>query len=62
MSVERPDWNELYKHEGKRSTLYLYENTRTGEVDLVQVNDDGESITSRLDPSSVTSMIKALNA
>ena len=37
-------WKELFKVDSESSTLQVYVNTGTGELEVVQMNDDGEAI------------------
>jgi len=59
---QSPEWCEVFQHKGKRSTLYLYENTLSGVVDLVQINNEGESITTQLEPDAVEALLDSLGA
>lgn len=38
----RYPWRELVTLDGSASTLQVYVNTQTGEVEIVQMNDEGE--------------------
>lgn len=58
----RTEWREVFQHRGKRTTLYLYENMNDGSIDLVQINDQGESITTQLNQDAVNSLLDALGA
>jgi len=37
-------WKEAFALDGPNSTLQVYVNERTGEAEIVQMNDDGEAI------------------
>ncbi len=43
-------WREVYRHSDDENgvTLVVFINDRTAELDIVQTNDEGESITTRL--------------
>lgn len=40
----RSPWREVFSSDGETTSIQLYMNSRTGEVEIVQTNDDGESI------------------
>jgi len=54
------EWCEKFRFEGKRSTLYLYENVITHEFDFVQINDLGESITTRVPFDAVDQVMNSI--
>lgn len=41
-------WKEAFSSDSETSTLQVYVNERTGESEVVQMNDDGEAIRSQL--------------
>jgi hypothetical protein len=43
-------WREAFKADGADSTVQVYTNDRTGELEIVQMNDEGETIRTTLDP------------
>ena len=38
------EWHEVMTYENVNSTLQIYINDKTGELDIVQMNDDNEAI------------------
>jgi hypothetical protein len=62
MSKQHTDleWHEIFRLDGKRTSLALFEETATGTLDIVQTNDEGESITTRLESGFVTELITSL--
>jgi hypothetical protein len=44
LSSVRYPWKEAFVADGEVSTLQVYVNTRTGQAEVVQTNDDGEAI------------------
>lgn len=60
LSDVRYPWKELATIDGPNSTLYVYSNTQTGEAEIVQMNDDGESIRTVLAPEDVAVLQAAL--
>jgi len=45
----KDDWKEVFTTDGPNTTLQVYVNTRTGEAEIVQMNDEGEAIRTTLD-------------
>lgn len=41
-------WKEVCAFDAETSTLQFYVNKRTGEIEVVQMNDDGEVIRTQL--------------
>jgi len=56
------EWHEIFRLDGKRTSLAIFEETTTGTLDVVQTNDEGESITTRLESGFVTELISSLIA
>lgn len=56
----RYPWREIISLKTSRTTLQVYTNTLTGEVEIAQMNDEGESIRTSLDRTSVTKLTSAL--
>lgn len=59
----RLDWEEVFQHECtiNGTVLHVYLDKRTGAVDVVQMNSDGESITTHLGPFAGESFRKAIS-
>lgn len=53
-------WRETLTVDGESSTLQVYVNQRTGEVEIVQMNDEGESIRTTLDPDDAALLSAAV--
>lgn len=53
-------WHEVLSVDGPSSTLHVYVDDRTGDVEIVQMNDDGESIRTVLCSVDVDGLITAL--
>jgi hypothetical protein len=48
----KADWEQLFEHECSvtKTSLHVYVDKRTGAVDIVQCNAEGEAITTHLQP------------
>lgn len=46
-------WKTVFTSEDERTTLRVYRNTETGEIEVVQLNNDNESIATCLDETCV---------
>ena len=57
----RYPWHEVFTADGPASTLQVYVNVRTGEVEVVQMNDDGEVIRTPIDSINAAIMSAALH-
>jgi hypothetical protein len=44
LDERRKDWVEIFSTDGPSSMLQVYVNKRTGEAEVVQMNDDNEAI------------------
>lgn len=53
-------WEEVFATDGPNSTLQVYVNKSTGEVDIVQMNDDNEAIRISLDPVARAELARVL--
>ena len=53
-------WHEAFRADGPGTTMQVFVNDRSGEVDVVSSNDDGESITVSLDPVQRSALLAAL--
>lgn len=58
----RYPWREVITVDGNASTLQVYKNTQSGEVDVVQMNDDGETIRTVLTPADAELLHEALGS
>lgn len=38
------EWKQVFSHDGEYSTLQVYVNNISGELEVVQMNDEGEAI------------------
>lgn len=54
------DWVLLFSAKGSTSTLYVYWNHTSRVVDVVQVNDDAESITTQLTAEKAIDLLTKL--
>ena len=45
-------WKKLFIEEGERTSLYVHRDAVTHEVVIVQVNDEGESISTSMSQST----------
>lgn len=53
-------WREVFRHEGEYSSLRIYVDDISGEIEVFQMNDDSEAIRSCLPPEQSRSLIEAL--
>jgi hypothetical protein len=53
-------WEEVFTTDGPNSTLQVYVNKKTGEIDIVQMNDDNEAIRTSLDPVAREELARVL--
>lgn len=51
-------WRSVFAVDGESSTMYVYVNDISGEVEVVQMNDEGEAIRTTLDATD-SAMFKA---
>lgn len=54
------DWSELMTVAGVNSTLTYHYNQKEGIMDVVQVNDDGKSIATRMSSEGIGLLISLL--
>jgi len=57
----RNEWKEVFTTDGPDSTLQVYVNRRTGEAEIVQQNDDNETIRTTIDIADAQLLIAALS-
>lgn len=57
----RDDWHEAFTADGHSSTLRVYVNKHTGELEVVQMNDEGEAIRTVFNRSDTLSMLAAIS-
>lgn len=55
-------WREVFSREDFATDLQIYINDRTGDVEVVQVNAEGEALTTCLSADDVQNVLKALMA
>lgn len=53
-------WNEVFVHDGEHSTLQVYRNDGTGELEIVQMNNEGEAIRTCLSTVDSACLIEAI--
>ena len=54
-------WKEVFKVETELTTLQVYMNTGTGELEVVQMNDEGEAIRTCLSTVDSVSLSMAVS-
>ncbi len=57
-------WNEKLRHYDpvNGTTLSVYVNDKTNEIDVVQTNDEGESITTHLSAASFDALFSKMSS
>lgn len=53
-------WKEILTVDNECNTCHVYLNTGTGEIEIVQINDDGESIRTQFDTVETASLVSAI--
>ena len=53
-------WRETYSHDGENGTLQTYVNSKTGELEIVQMNDEGECYRSCLSRQDASDLLQSL--
>ncbi len=53
-------WKKIFSSSDSNSTVEVFTNDKTGDIDIVQLNDDGKSIRTSLDPESAALFLAAL--
>ena len=56
----RYPWREVSAVDGTASTLRVYHNASTGELDVVQMNDDDESVRTIVPANEARELLRAL--
>lgn len=56
----RYPWREALTIKSAQTTLQVYVNDETGEVELAQMNDEGEAIRTALDPIEASLLLATL--
>lgn len=54
------DWKEVYSTDGQNSTLQVFVNKKTGEAEVVQMNDDNEAIRTYLSARDLYNLVDVL--
>jgi hypothetical protein len=54
-------WEEVYTTDGPNSTLQVYVNRKTGETEVVQQNDDNETIRTPLSFEDAVMLLSAVS-
>jgi hypothetical protein len=57
---QREPWEEVFSFDGPNSTLQVYANQKTGEIEVVQMNDDNEAIRTVISGLNVDHLILGL--
>jgi hypothetical protein len=60
LADHRYPWKEIYSMDSDASTVQVHANRSTGEIDIVQMNDDDKVIRSTLSRTDVTNLVRAL--
>ena len=60
LSDHLANWKQVFAHDGESATVQLYVNDLTGEVEIVQMNDEGESWRTCLSTTDSVAMVEAL--
>jgi hypothetical protein len=55
------EWKEVFATDGPNSTLQVYVNKRTGAAEVVQQNDDGETIRTPLDFADTVMLLSTVS-
>jgi len=55
------EWKEVFRTDGPNSTLQVYVNKRTGAAEVVQQNDDGETIRTPLDFADTVMLLSTVS-
>jgi len=55
-------WKMLFEHDCENSTLQIYYNESTGEMEIVQMNDEGEMIRTCLGKIDSTNLIHVVGS
>jgi hypothetical protein len=53
-------WKEVFTLDGMASTLQIYANERTGEIEVVQMNDDNEVIRTPISAGDTYQLVDVL--
>jgi len=53
-------WKQLYVHDGEHSTLQVYVNESSGELEIVQLNDDNKAIRTCMSREDAAHLIDVL--
>lgn len=54
-------WKQIASFDGSNSTLQIYMNTSSGEIEIVQMNDEGEAIRTCLSTVDSVSLSKLIS-
>lgn len=57
---QAPTWLSIYDIEGDYSSMQVHSNTKTNELEIVQMNNVDESIRTVLSKSDATELLRAL--
>lgn len=55
-------WKEVFSIDSESSTLQIYVNERTGEAEVVQMNDDGAAIRTQLSSVDFSLLMDVMNS
>ena len=54
------NWKQVFSHDGENATVQVYVNDATGEVEIVQMNDEGESWRTCLSTVDSVALVESL--
>lgn len=54
------NWRQVYAHDGEQTTLQVYVNEGTGELEIVQMNDEGEAVRTCLSTVDSVGLVESL--
>jgi len=55
-----PEWKEVFSADSESSTLQAFVNTKTGEAEIVQMNNDNEAIRTYLSARELFNLVEVL--
>jgi len=62
LDTYRDSCDQIFEHDDAddRSTIYVYRDRRSGEIEIVQINDDGEAIRTVMTSIEASLLARAL--
>ena len=58
---KKDEWREVFATDGTNSTLQVFANTKTGEAEIVQMDDEGDAIRTTLTTRDFWHLVEVLN-